>query len=258
MAYLDVPGARLWFEDSGGSGVPVLFVHAAAGSSESWAYQVRAFAAAGYRCVTFDLRGWRKSAVKAGAAPSHMSDDIEALREHLGLDRFVLIANAYGGFGGVDYALRFNDRLRAFVLSSSQGGLQDEDYVAVRNRIAPPELRAMPIHLRELGPTYRTEHQWGTLEWQRLVDEAGGETAQRQTTKLRVTLRMLETLTVPTLMITGDADLLSPPGLMRLMAARVPGCEFATIPEAGHSAYWERPDAWNGAVLDFLTQSVKR
>jgi len=252
MPYLQVPGASLWYQDTGGSGVPVLLVHAAAGSSESWAYQVKVFTAAGYRCITFDLRGWRNSAVEPGAAPSHMSDDIEALRAHLGLERFVLIANAYGGFGGVDYALRFQGRLKAFVLSSSQGGLQDSDYVNVRNRTQPPALRAMPIELRELGPTYRAEQAWGTDEWLRLVHEAGGETAPRQTTKLRITLRMLETLTVPTLMVTGDADLLSPPGLMRLMAARVPGCTFATIPEAGHSAYWERPDTWNRIVLDYL------
>jgi len=41
---------------------------------------------------------------------------------------------------------------------------------------------------------------------------------------------------------------------MRLLAARVPGCEFATVPDAGHSAHWERPAEWNEIVLDFLAR----
>lgn len=254
MAYLSVPGAQIWYEDTGGDGPPVVLVHAAAGSSASWVNQLGEFVANGFRCITYDLRGWRRSTVEAGAPLGHQSDDLEALRAHLGLQQFLLIGNAYGGFGALDYALRFQARLRGFVLSDSQGGLEDPDYVNIRQRIVPPELRALPIELRELGPSYRVEHPWGTLEWLRLVHEAGGETAPRQPTKLRITLRMLESLQVPTLMVAGDADLLSPPALMRLMAARIRGCEFATIPEAGHSAYWERPAQWNRVVLDFLRE----
>jgi len=49
------------------------------------------------------------------------------------------VAAAYGGFGGLDYALRFPDRLRAFVLATSQGGITDPQYVAVRERIVTAE-----------------------------------------------------------------------------------------------------------------------
>lgn len=254
MPYADLPNVDLWYEDTGGDGPPVVFMHAAAGSSKSWLYQLPAFQAAGFRCITYDMRNFLRSKGKPGAPLGTQGDDLEALVTHLGLPSFHLIANAYGGFGGVDYALRFQQRLRSFVLSDSQGGLEDPDYVRIRQRIAPPELRAMPIHLRELGPSYRVTDWVGTQHWLELIEESGGETAQRQPTHLRITLRMLETLRVPTLMVSGDADLLSPPALMGLMAARVPDCRLATIPEAGHSAYWERPTEWNRLVLDFLKQ----
>lgn len=140
------------------------------------------------------------------------------------------------------------------MLSDSQGGLEDEDYVRIRQRIAPPELRALPIELRELGPSYRAAYPLGTLQWLELIHESGGETAQRQPTALRITLRSLQDLPVAALMVSGDADLLSPPALMRLMAARMPNCTVVTIPEAGHSAYWEQPHLWNRAVIDFLQQ----
>lgn len=252
MPYADLPGVDLWYTDSGGDGPPVVFIHAAAGSSESWVNQLPAFTEAGFRCLTYDQRGWLRSKAKPGAGLGHASDDLLALADHLAIGKFHLIANAYGGFGGVDFALRYPDRLLSFVLSDSQGGLDDPDYVALRTRIAPPALRALPIELRELGPTYRTENPYGTSEWLRLIHEAGGETAERQPPALRIRLTTLERLRVPTLMICGDADLLSPPGLMRILAARVPDCRLVTIPEAGHSAYWERPADWNRAVLEFL------
>jgi pimeloyl-ACP methyl ester carboxylesterase len=53
----------------------------------------------------------------------------------------------------------------------------------------------------------------------------------------------------------GEADLLSPPALMRLIAAPIPQCQFVKVSEAGHAAFWEQPEVWNRLVLDFLSQS---
>ena len=252
MAYATIPGARIWYEDSGGAGSTVVFVHPAAGSSASWAGQIPAFIAAGYRCITYDLRGWLRSEhIGDDADRGVLSDDLEALTRHLGLDSFILIAAAYGGFGGLDYALRFPHRLRAFVLATSQGGLIDPEFVAVRLRTAGPEIRALPMYLRELGPSYRAENPAGVRRWLEIIEEAGGE-PPRQTLALDITLPMLESLRVPTLLLAGDADLLAPPSLMRLLAARIPGSTLETVAEAGHSAHWERPGEWNRIVLEFL------
>ena len=154
MPLLGLPDAEIWYEDTGGDGAPVLFVHPAAASSVGWEHQVPAFVAAGYRCVTYDLRGWGRSRQRPGAPdPGCQSDDLDALTRHLGLDRFVLVGAAYGGMGALDYALRFQDRVRAFVLATSQGAIVDAEFSDVLNRIVTPELRALPIELRELGPS---------------------------------------------------------------------------------------------------------
>ena len=57
MPYLDLPGVRLWFEDSGGNHIPAIFLHAASGTFESWVHQLPAFTQAGFRCITYDRRG---------------------------------------------------------------------------------------------------------------------------------------------------------------------------------------------------------
>jgi pimeloyl-ACP methyl ester carboxylesterase len=61
-------------------------------------------------------------------------------------------------------------------------------------------------------------------------------------------------MAVPVLVVMGDADLLSPPALMRLLAAAIPGCQTVAVPEAGHAAFWEQPEVWNRLVLDFLAR----
>jgi pimeloyl-ACP methyl ester carboxylesterase len=106
MPYVQLPGVHFWYEDTGGTGTPVIFLHAASGTSESWMYQVPAFATAGYRCITYDRRGWGRSRpTPTGEQPGCGSDDLHDLVEHLGLDRFHLAATAAGGIVGLDYAL---------------------------------------------------------------------------------------------------------------------------------------------------------
>ena len=69
-----------------------------------------------------------------------------------------------------------------------------------------------------------------------------------------MTYARLETMQIPVLMLAGDADLLSPPAMMRLLASHIPGCEWATVPAAGHAAFWEEPEVWNRRVLEFIAR----
>ena len=56
MPYLFLPGVDLWYEDTGGSGTPVVLLHAASGTTECWVNQLPTFTAAGYRCISYDRR----------------------------------------------------------------------------------------------------------------------------------------------------------------------------------------------------------
>lgn len=129
MPYVEVPGVELWYNDTGGAGAPVIFLHAASGTCESWVYQVPAFTAAGYRCVAYDRRNWGRSRpTSARDQPGYVSDDLHGLVDHLGLDRFHLVATAAGGIGGLGYALEHPERVRSLVVANSIGGVQDSTY----------------------------------------------------------------------------------------------------------------------------------
>lgn len=253
--FAELPGARIWYRDSGGNGVPVVFLHAATGSSRVWEHQIPAFTAAGYRFIAYDRRGFGRTVINsAGTQPGTGADDLHALMDHLAIDRFHLIGTAAGGFVAVDYALSFPQRLRSLVIANSIGGVQDEDYLELGRRIRPTGFAAMPPDFRELGPSYRAGNPDGTRRWLELerVSRPEGPLAPAQTLRNRVTFALLETIRIPTLLLTGDADLYSPPAVMRLFVTRIKGSESVIVPEAGHSAYWEQPEMFNRAVLEFL------
>ena len=253
-AHADLPGVRLWYRDSGGAGVPVVFMHAATGSSRVWEYQIPAFTAAGFRVIAFDRRGFGRTAIAPGGVqPGTAADDLHALMNHLKIDRFHLVGTAAGGFASVDYALSFPQRLRSLVIANSIGGVQDEDYLELGRRIRPPEFSALPADVRELGPSYRAGNPDGTRRWLELerTNRAEGERPV-QTMRNRITFALLETMTVPTLLLTGGADLYAPPPVMQLFVKRIKGSESVVVPEAGHSTYWEQPEVFNRAVLAFI------
>src|SRR5215510_15423739 len=207
-ASVDLPGVHLVYTDTGGSGVPVVLLHAATGSSRVWEYQRPAFVARGFRVIAYDRRGFGRSTIDpSGAQPGTGADDLRGLIDHLRLDRIHLVGTAAGGFVAWDFALSFPERLRSVVVASSIGGVQDPDYLDLQRRMRPPEFAAMPPDIRELGPSYRASNAAGWERWKELEHTARPNgTPPAQTFRNRVTFAALETIKTPTLLLTGDAD----------------------------------------------------
>ena len=254
-AHLEVPGARLWYTDSGGCGAPVVFLHAGFAHAEFFErHQLPAFVAAGRRFVSYDRRGHGRSIVEPGGRRNAAAaDDLQALANHLRLEHFDLVGTAAGGIVALDYALGFRQRLRHLVVANSVCGVQDADYVALCKRLRPPEFERLPTWLKELGPEYRATDAEGTALWRDLETRSlpHGPVAPLPT-RHRITFAALEGLDVPTLVLTGDADLYSPPATMKRVADRLPNARFARLPAVGHAAFWEAPETFNRLVLDFL------
>lgn len=221
-----------------GTGVPIVFLHAGSGNSGLWRDQVESFSAAGYRCIAYDRRG-----------PAAAADELEALASQLGLERFHVVGTAAGGIAAIDYALSYPKRLRSLVIANSIFGVQDEAYVALMRRLRPsPQFDALPVEVRELGPCYRAADPEGTRRW-----AEASRHATPQPTRNRITFAALATIRTPALLLTGDGDLYMPPSLLREVATHFKGATSVVVPECGHSAYWEQPEIFRKAVLDFLS-----
>jgi pimeloyl-ACP methyl ester carboxylesterase len=172
--------------------------------------------------------------------------------KYLGVDRFHLLGTAGGGFVAFDYALSFPEQLRSLVIANSIGGMQDEDYLALGRRLRPPQFSELPPELRELGPSYRAANAEGTARWIELERASRQAGAAAQPFRNRMTFSLLETLKVDTLLIAGGADMYAPPPLLTLFTSRIKNSESLILPDVGHSGYWEQPEVFNRAVLDFI------
>jgi pimeloyl-ACP methyl ester carboxylesterase len=255
--FVDVPGAKIYYQDSGGGGTPVVFLHAFTGSSEVWEQQVPAFTRAGYRFIAYERRGFGRTVADANGPASTGPDDLLALIDHLKIDKFHLVGTAGGGFVALDFVISYPQRVRSFTLLCSQGGVQDEDYRAAIKRLTPEGFDKMPESFRELSPSYRVANPEGVDRWSAFQSRNRAPEAVRgpaQPTKNRVTLALLESIKIPTLVIAGDPDLYAPPALMRRMADRIKGAQFIVFPDAGHSVWWEAPDKFNQTVLAFVAK----
>jgi len=250
--YADLPGVRIWYVDTGGSGVPVVFLHSNTGSSANWEHQIPVFTSTGYRFIAYDRRGWGKSVTQPGATSGTGADDLHALMKYLKIDRFHLVATAGGGFVALDYALSFPEELRSLVIANSIGGVQDQEYLDLGRRLRPPQFDALPPELREVGPSYRAANPDGTRRWIELEHMSKQEGAPSQGFRNRMTFSLLERINLHTLFLTGDADMYAPPPLLKMFTARIKNSELKIVPEAGHSTYWEQPEVFNDAVLSFI------
>lgn len=250
-----LPGARIWYEDSGGNGIPVVFLHAGTGSCRVWTHQSEVFSSAGYRFIAYDRRGYGRTEIIASEPrTASAADDLQLLTNSVGLDRFHLVGTAAGGIVAIDYALSFPDRLRSLVVANSIGGVQDPEYLALHRRLRPaPSFDALPAEVRELGPAYRASNPEGTQRWvdlERASRVAGTKTMP--STRNKISFASLSTIKLPVLLLTGDADLYTPPPVLEEFRKRIGGAKATVISGCGHSAFWERPEEFNRTVLEFI------
>jgi pimeloyl-ACP methyl ester carboxylesterase len=255
--FVEVPGAKIFYKDSGGHGVAVVFLHAYTGDADVWEHQIPVFTRAGYRFIAYDRRGYGRTVADANGPSSTGADDLLALVDHLKIEKFHLVGTAGGGFVAIDFAISYPQRLRSFTLLCSTGGIQDPDYVEASRRMRPDGFEKMPNSFLELSPSYRFANPEGVARWSEFEAKnraPEGVRGPAQPYKNPVTLELIEGIRIPTLVIAGDADLYAPPALMRRIADRIKGAQLIAVPEVGHSVWWEAPDKFNRAVLTFIAK----
>lgn len=164
------------------------------------------------------------------------------------------MAIAQGAFFALDFALSYPQKVRSLTITSSFLGIDaaETDYAEANARLRPVEFDALPAEFKELHPSYRAGNPAGVREWLRLHKEAIPAVRINPGRTSRLTWARLESIAAPTLLMTGDGDLYTPPALLRMQSLHMRHAEVTVIAEAGHCANWEQPEAFNRRVLAFL------
>jgi pimeloyl-ACP methyl ester carboxylesterase len=128
--------------------------------------------------------------------------DLLLLVNHLRLERFHLIATVLGGYVGYDFALSYPERLRSAVIANSVGGFQDEQLVALQERLRPSRLSEMLADFIELGPAYRASSPAGVQRWLERDKKSRHSAKSGTPLQHRLTLGLLEAIQTPMLLLT--------------------------------------------------------
>ena len=250
------PGARLWYWDTGGSGETVVLCHPASQSSQIWLYQQPVLAAAGYRVVAYSRRGIYRSEQGPIEDRGTSAVDLAHLLDFLKIDRAHVLGAAAGGIVALAFAVMQPGSVVSLTLAGTIFSVAEDDWRAMYARLGmAAAAKALSADFLELGPSYRFTDLEGVARFAALEHEARPNGRFDQPSGAKVTWATLEQLRVPTLLVTGEADLYAPPPLQQLIAAHLPNREMATLREVGHAAYWEAPDDFNTLVLGFLRRN---
>ncbi|MFP2928819.1 alpha/beta fold hydrolase [Pyxidicoccus sp. 3LG] len=141
--FVQGPAGRLAVTDSGEGGLPVLFVNSNAGRREQWAAQQ---AHLKQRSVSFDLRGMGDSDLDSQGRYTtvDMAEDVKAVADALGLERFVLVGHSLGGTVAGEFTIRWPERLAGLVFVDTAGTmppLPPEQLAWFRDGIRPEKYR---------------------------------------------------------------------------------------------------------------------
>ena len=263
-------GVRLYYEETG-SGTPLIFVHEFAGDHRSWEPQVRHFGQH-YRAITYNARGYPPSDVPAEVAAysqDRAADDITAVLDHLAIDRAHIVGLSMGGFATLHFGLRHPVRARSLTVAGCGYGAEPSQ----RDRFRA-EAEAIAAFIDErgmaefaaryaLGPTrvqLQNKDPRGFDEFRRMLAEHSAVGArntqlgvQRERPSLYELIDQMTSLTLPTLVLTGDEDWpCLQPGLF--LKQTIPSAALAVMMNCGHAVNLEDPDGFNRILGSFLAQ----
>jgi len=246
-----VNGITVRYDDSG-SGLAILLTHGYSATGRMWEAQRQALNDAGYRLITWDMRG--HGGTDSPDDPAQYSEeltvaDMAGLLDLLGVERAVIGGLSLGGYMSLAFNLAHPERPRALVLCDTGPGYRNPEARGGWNRAA--EKRATDFETRGLDALSRSTEVRATGSGHRsaqgLAHAARGMLAQADA---RV-IDSLPSITVPTLVIVGEKD---EPfiGASEYMAAKIAGARLEVIPGAGHASNIDGAEAFKRVLLEFL------
>jgi 3-oxoadipate enol-lactonase len=252
FGYVESGDDRLYYELTG-EGPPLVLCHGLGGNHAIWWRQIEPLAQR-YTVITWDQRGFGNStSVADDYRMSTARHDLRAIIDHLGVGPVHLLGQSMGGTVALGTALEHPELLQSLIISTSVAGTAQEHV----NRLVQAEPARDRMSRRDhpvLDAQFAAENpDLGVLY--NLISGFGKrpppQTVLQELANDRFDPEAIARITLPTLLIAGTRDVHCPPEAMQTVADLIPGARLVAL-EGSHSLYYEAPEAWNEAVLEFL------
>lgn len=242
----------------------IVFVHGFPFDHNMWNAQVDSLNN-NYFCVTYDNRGLGESEIGSGQFTMEMFvDDLETIIDDLKIEKPVLCALSMGGYISLRAMERFQNKFSALILCDTKSAADDNEgklkraaaikqinsgdfgnfiETFVTNCFGEKFIRENKTEFRQVVDSSKKNNPLGVKGC--LLAMAG----RTDTTEI------LNKINIPTLVICGSEDKLSPPTQMETMSKQIPKSEFVLIKDAGHMTPIENTETVNDAIQNFLAKN---
>jgi proline iminopeptidase len=274
--FVNVNGAELWVDLQGEGNQPTIIAHHGAPGMGSHATPKQAFAplADDYQIITFDARGSGRSAGVPPYTHAQWVADVDALREHFALDTFIMTGGSYGGYIALEYTLAHPERVTHLMLRDTAASSHYEDQ-AKQNALARaddfPNINRADLDrlfagaMRDdqyfhdcfamIAPLYdanydpdKTAKRLASIRFRASTHNAAFAENKRH---YDVSQRLAD-IAVPTLVIVGKHDWITPVAAAEELARGIPQAELVVFENSGHSPQLEENERFVKVVRNFL------
>jgi pimeloyl-ACP methyl ester carboxylesterase len=254
-----VDGAEITYDEVG-TGIPVVLLHAFPLDRTMWAPQLGALVTHA-RCIAPDFRGLGSSTVRGPFSMDRYADDTVALLDALRIDRAVVVGISMGGYVALNLVRRHRSRVRALVLADTRAAADTPEGLERRRMLIETartkgSTAVAALQLEGLiGKTTRARHPdvVDSVHATMTLAPVEGVIGALEAMMARPdSTPMLPTIDIPTLLVVGDEDAVTPPKEARAMHEAIRGSRLEVIEKAGHLSNVERPAAFNTVVSEFL------
>jgi pimeloyl-ACP methyl ester carboxylesterase len=243
---------------------PIVFIHGFPYDHNMWQAQIEELSK-NYFCVSYDIRGLGDSPAGDGQfTMESFVDDLETIVDEMNLDKPVLCGLSMGGYISLRAMERMQNKFSALILCDTKSTSDDNEGKLKR---------AAAIKLINTGKFYDFIESFvlncfgekfireNNADYRKIVDRSKGNNPAGVKGCLLAmagrtdTTESLAKIKIPTLVICGSEDKLSPPDVMKFMAEKIPNSKFVLIENSGHMSPVENPARVNKAIRDFLTEN---
>ncbi len=254
FGFFDSDGLKLrYFECC--EGEPLILIHGLGDCIEGWTFQYDEFSKH-FRVITLDLRGFGMSDVPESISVEDFARDVKNLMDHLGIEKANLLGLSMGGVVCMEFYRQYPDRVKSLILANTLHKLPEAGRAMFEQRLklleSSPDMTQIAEFIAEMSI-----HQ-DRPELKELVKTIIRKNNKEFYTKVTAEIgkanyeELLPKIEVPTLVITAEFDITTPPALGREIASLIPNAEIKEVSNAAHLAKIENPEEFNLYVVEFL------
>ncbi len=261
MPFITINGATIEYREKGPADAPaILLLHGFPLSHKMWDEQVDALAGPN-RTIVVDFRGFGNSAPAGPFTIESLADDVHAFAEALHIRPFVLGGLSMGGYVALAYAKKYPADLKGLMLFDTRADADTEPQREGRGKMIDTALKqgAFPISeamLAKLIPeTSAKARPHLVRELRQMMESTNPQTIAHALAAMRDRPDLtgaVGAIGVPTLIVCGEMDIITPVEVMKALHDLIPGSTFRTIPGSGHMTPMEQPQLVNQAIEAFL------